>query len=105
MATTIAAGGLLVKDPVAQKTYEFDWTAYLTDLGSETIATSSMSFTGPDTTLTIDNASIIAGNLKTQCRIGGGTLGQHYMVSNTVVTTASPANTEKRSFVMEIGNR
>jgi hypothetical protein len=104
-AQTIDPGDLVVKDPSAIKVYQFDWTSYLTDLGVETIAQSSFTITGPDSVLTKDNESVIVGNLKTQLRLSAGTLGATYIVANKIVTNASPANTDERSFFVLVEDR
>ncbi len=101
----INPGDLVVKDPSAIKVYQFDWTDYLTDLGVETIQTSSFTITGPDSILTKDNESVIVGNLKTQLRLSAGTLGGTYTVANKIVTNASPANTDERSFFVLVQDR
>ena len=104
-ALTIAPGDLITKDPAASKIYQFDWTDYLTDLGVETIATSTFTITGPDSALTKDNESIVTGSYKTQLRLIGGTLGKTYVIANKIVTTATPTNTDERSFSVLLENR
>ncbi len=104
-AQTISPGDLITKDPSAIKVYQFDWTNYLTDLGAETISSSSFTITGPDAVLTKDNEGVIVGNLKTQLRLSGGTLGATYIVANKIVTNASPANTDERSFTVLLEDR
>ena len=101
---TIEPGGLLRKDPDAQKVYQFDWTDYLTFLG-EQIATSTMVITGPDAILTKDNDSIIAGNLKTQVRLLAGTPGYKYVLTNRIVTNGTPAQTDDRSVEILVEDR
>ncbi len=103
-AITISPGDLVPKDPAAEKVYQFDWTDYLTDLGS-IIASTSFTITGPDAILTKDNEGVIAGNLKTQLRLKAGTLGGLYIVTNQIVDTSSPPNTDERSFEVLVENR
>ena len=64
-----------------------------------------MAITGPDTALTYDNASTIIGNVKTQVRLLGGTVGELYTLTNRIVTTGSPAQTDDRSVQIWIENR
>jgi hypothetical protein len=104
-AQTISPGDLVVKDPSAVKVYQFDWTNYLTDLGVETIVTSSFTITGPDSVLTKDNESVVSGSLKTQLRLSAGTAGGLYTVANLITTNASPANTDERSFLVLVQDR
>jgi len=103
-AQIINPGNLVTKDPAAKKVYQFDWTDYLTDLGS-TIASTTFTITGPDAVLTKDNESVVAGSLKTQLRILAGTLGGKYTVTNQIIDNAVPANTDERSFDVLIENR
>lgn len=103
---TIEPDGLIRKDPDALKVYQFDWTDYLACLGTgETIATSTMVITGADAILTQDNASIIAGSLKTQVRLLAGTPGYKYRLTNRIVTNGTPAQTDDRSIDVLIQDR
>lgn len=105
-ARTIQPGELIVKDPSAQKVYIFNWTDYLTDLGTgETIASQTMTITGTDAVLTFDNSGIVVGNLKTQLRILAGTLGVRYTVTSRIVTNGTPVQTEERSFDVLVQDR
>lgn len=105
-AQTITPGGLVVKDPSAQKVYQFDWTDYLADLGTgETIATTTFLLTGSDAVLTKDNEGVVTGSLKTQLRLLAGSLGVRYTVTNRIVTNGAPANTDERSFVVLVQDR
>ncbi len=104
-AQTIQPGDLITKDPAAIKVYQFDWTDYLTDLGVETIVSSTFAISGADAVLTKDNEGIVTGNYKTQLRLSAGTLGRTYIVTNQIVTNGSPANTDERSFEVLVENR
>jgi hypothetical protein len=97
---------LKVKDPAATIAEGFDWTSYLAALGSDvTIAGSSWTRTGPDSALTVSNASIVTGALKTQVLLAGGTLGATYTVTNRITTSSSPAVIDERSFDVLIENQ
>jgi len=96
---TIRPSGEIVKDPNAFKVYQFDWTAYLTNIG-RTINTSTFIVTGPDAMLTTDNPSVITGDLKTQVRILGGTPGGEYTLTNRIVTTGSPTQGDDKSILV-----
>lgn len=104
-AQTIAPGQLVVKDPSAEKVYQFDWTDYLAALGSEVIANSTFTITATDAVLTKDNEGVVSGSLKTQLRLLAGTLGVRYMVTNRIVTNGSPTNTDERSFYVLVQQR
>lgn len=96
MTVIVSPGGLVVKDPQAQKVYQFDWTDYLQDLGL-TISSSNFTITGSDSVLTFDNASVVVGGLKTQLRLLGGTSGVRYTVTNEITLSGSPAQIDDRS--------
>lgn len=104
-AQTIVPGGLVTKDPSASKVYQFNWADYLTDLGSETITSSTFTITGDDAILTKDNESVVSGSLKTQLRLLAGTLGNTYTVTNRIVTNGTPSNTDERSFLVLVQDR
>lgn len=101
---TLEPGTPIAKDPDASKTYTFDWTDYLTDLG-QTISASTFAISGPDAILTKDNDGIVVGNLKTQLRLIGGTLGATYVVTNHITTNGSPATIDDRSIFVNIVSR
>lgn len=92
-------GDLITKDPGSTEPQGFDWTDYLAELGTGvTIATSAWTVSGPDSVLSTSNASIVAGSLKTQVSLVGGTVGGVYTVTNTIVTDSNPTVTDDRSF-------
>ena len=101
MSESIDSGGLIVKDPNAIRVYQVDYDqrSLATDVE---ISTSSWSVTGPDNDLTLDEASIVAGNRKTQIRMAGGTLNKRYTVTNRVLTDETPAQTIDTSFFVLI---
>lgn len=75
------------KDPDAIRDYGIDWTA---DIGANTIVTSTWLLNDedwPDTGATLSNEaqSIKADGTGTIIRLGGGTLGESYKVTNRVV--------------------
>lgn len=97
MSATIHSGGLVTKDPDSEKVWTFDWDAE--NLGAGVlIANSTWSISGPDSDLTHDNASVLAGSRKTRARFLGGTVGARYRVTNRIVTDEAPTQTKDRSF-------
>lgn len=99
----LSTGSMVVKDPeAAQWPKGIDWTAYLAAIAEdETVALSTWAITaGPDDDLSIESSSIVTGNLKTQLRLSGGTLGAKYRVTNTIVTNSGV--TEERSFTVKM---
>ena len=95
---TVPAGGLVTKDPAGINVFWFDWTAYLSNLGSvQTIATPTFTITGDDANLTQDQVAAVDSNRQAQVRLSGGTLGKRYNVTSRIVTNGSPAETEERS--------
>lgn len=108
MSTSLRAGAMVVKGPAESEVYLMDWDSeHLA--AAVTIATSSWTITlisGASTGLmTKDNESIPALSRTTQVRLIGGTEGQTYDVSNTIVTNESPARTKDRSFKVLIQDR
>lgn len=96
---SVSPGQTLQKDPDAELTYQFDWSAWL---GSAEIATSTFTLTGADADLTKDNPSIVTGNQKTQVRLLGGTAGLTYLLTNRITTNESPAQTDDRTIRIKI---
>ena len=81
-------GDLCTKDPDAtQWAKGIDWTNYCTER-STTIASSTWTITGADSSLTNAADSIVTGNLKTQIKLSGGTVGITYTVTNRITTAA-----------------
>lgn len=83
------------KDPDSTLDYQIDWATWL---DGDTITTSSWA---ADSGLTIDSDT----NTVTTATVwlSGGTLGQRYEVTNTIVTTAG--RTDERSFIVRIEER
>lgn len=81
-----------VKDPAAVKDYTLDWTAWL---GADTI--SSSTWTVPTGLIKVSSGS--TDNVSAVW-LGGGTVGERYLVSNKIVT--SGGRTEVRSFEIHI---
>jgi len=106
---TLPDGALVLKDPADVKVYTVDWSE-LNLATAVTIITSTWTVTAiapstTDTALTADQTTILVGARKTQVRLTAGTLGQRYLVANTVVTSESPAQTKERSFVVLVQDR
>ena len=94
------------KDPDSVEPYGFDWTNYLTDLGTGIIISSSEWFVddSPESPagLIIDSDSIQADQMRTQAVFSGGTLGGVYRVTNRITTSSSPVVTDDRSVTFTI---
>lgn len=101
---TVEPGAVFVKDPDAERIIQFDWTDYLAVL-DETLAGSSMLISGPDNVLTMDNDSVVTGNLQTQARVLGGTPGSLYTLTNRIVTDGTPSQTDDRSVQIFVEER
>lgn len=108
MSTSIRSGGLVVKGPVESEVYLVDWgtehlaAGVLLTSSSWTLTRISGATTG---LMTFDSATIPAGDRTTQVRLIGGTVGQKFDVTNTVVTNETPARTKDRSFKVLIQDR
>jgi hypothetical protein len=97
MSRTIHSGGLVVKDPNAERFYQVDWDAE--NLAAAVIiADSDWIISGPDSNLVDDQPSVLSGDRKAQVRLTGGTLGKRYTVTNRIVTNESPPQTKDASF-------
>lgn len=81
------------KSPASVLDYSFDWSEWLE--AGQTIATSSWSY---DPGLTIESDTNTT--TKATAFISGGTEGNSYFVSNTVVT--NDGLTVKRSFIIKV---
>jgi hypothetical protein len=86
--------GARVKDPQDIRTYTFNWAAWLTSIGSDTIATSVWVVPTGITSVSESNDTTLAN-----IRISGGTAGVTYEISNRVTTTAG----EVRQVSFELG--
>lgn len=109
-AIVLDPGGLLQKDPSDAMVVRFDWDA-MNLATSVTITSSSWAVTSESATpespldLTVDAVSVVTGNRKTQARLSGGVLGQTYLLTNTIVTSETPAQTKERSIQVLIEER
>jgi hypothetical protein len=104
MSLTISDGQSAIKDPNSVEVYVWDWDAEHLAASAE-ISTSTFTITGPDSTLTQDEASILSGNRKAQVRLTGGTVGKVYTVTNRIVTNETPAQTKDASLRLLIRER
>jgi hypothetical protein len=92
---SITPGSSVAKDPDASKVYTFDWTLWL--IGAALIYSSAWEITGPDSALTKDTETIMAGTKKTSVRLIGGTKGKTYTLRNRIVTNETPTQTDDKS--------
>ncbi len=102
--TTTWHDGLIVepKDPDSKEPRGLDWTPYLAELGEDvTIETST--WTVSPSGLTIISDSVVEGSLKTQLRLGDGTPGQTYVLTNHIV--ASDGTEDDRSITIRVKER
>lgn len=93
----MATGTRFVKDPDASKDYGFDWSAWLTSSGNDTIATSTW----------IVDAGITkgaTGNTATTTTVwlSGGTAGTSYKVTNRIVTAGG--RTDDRTLYVTVAD-
>jgi hypothetical protein len=99
-------GDLIRKDPAADEPQGFDWTAWLAELGIGTeIVISTWTVSGADALMTVHDASIVSGGLKTQAYLAAGTNGVKYTVTNRITTNSAPPVIDERSFVVLVQNR
>jgi hypothetical protein len=95
-------GDLCVKDPDAtQWAKGINWTNYCSER-STTISASTWAIT-PSGSLSNAADSIVTGNLKTQIKLSGGTVGVEYTVTNSITTAAG--GTDDRSFRVLVQHR
>lgn len=71
-----------------------DWSIPARDLGYDTIASSSWSVQGADDGLELYDPTISEDGLQTEIWMRGGTVGNYYTVTNTVITTGDRTLTE-----------
>jgi hypothetical protein len=102
---SLPPGSLLTQDLDDDLLYVMDWEPFLN--GEYTIATSTWTVTeaGGATDLTLSDASIQDGNLKTQVLATGGTVGKKYRLHNEVTLSGSPTQTVERSFYLRVAQR
>ena len=101
---TIKPFSAVQQDPTEAIIRQFDWTDWLREISTTAeVATSTFTVSdADDAALTVDQDSIVTGGLKTQFRVNGGTPGQTYKVTNTIVTNESPAQTGVRYFWVQV---
>jgi len=92
----------LHQDPTAEIVRHFSWERWLVP-GAQ-LQDSDWAITGPDTALVIDNDSITNNGLYSTFRLKGGTLGATYAISNSIETDETPAQKDKKSITVVIGN-
>lgn len=100
---TIAAGETVIKDPDAERVYTWPWSEWLP--GGAAIDTSQFivsTIAGDAAPLVADYPSVSDDNDATHVRLTGGTLGAVYTVTNRIVTSGSPAETDDRSIKVKI---
>lgn len=108
MSLTIENGGTAVKDPSDISVYAFDWnTDHLAAGVTISTSTFAVSAVKPTTatvpTLNTDSPlGIQAGSRTTKVKVTGGTAGALYRVTNTIITSESPAQTKERSFNLKV---
>lgn len=90
------------KDPAAILDYTRTWDKWLQS--GETITVSTWAIAGDDVALTLGTGGRAATNDTTTatCWLLGGTVGVTYTVTNHIVTNASPAREDERSFEITI---
>jgi hypothetical protein len=95
-------GAFIDKDPEATLDYTIDWTNWMP--ASDTISTSSFAITSPagdSDPITVDSNSNT--NYKATAVLTGGTAGNIYTVTNTIVTTNNI--TDRRFFRVTVKAR
>ena len=100
--STLYIGDTVTIDPEDQPVYAIDWTQFL---GANTIASSAWNVvvidgddSGSGATLTVDNPTIVTGNLITQAQLHGGRPGVTYRVENKITFGSGPAQMRQRSY-------
>ena len=81
------------KSPASVLDYSFDWSSWLAS--GQTVSTSTWT---ADSGMTIDSDT--KSNTKTTAIVSGGTEGNSYFVSNTVVT--NDGLTVRRTFIIKV---
>ena len=89
----------VVKDPDAVLDYQIDWSGWLS--GSDQIATSVWSVTGPDSALVVDNES--ETTTASTVWLSGGTANEEYTVTNRITT--NDGRTDDRSITIAVQER
>lgn len=86
-------------DPDATEDFSFDWTNYLSEIGNDTIATSTWSVSPSGPTLSNDSNTDYAA----VCYISGCEAGIVYSLSNKIVTALG--RTAERSISLRCAER
>ena len=83
----------------------FDWTNWLASLSTtETVSSSTWAVRGPDQALTLSSPSIVAGAVKTQVVLTGGSLEAVYELENTVVSTPGGFTGVRKVYIRIVKN-
>lgn len=99
---TITDGGFCSKDSDEVLVYVFDYDAFNLAAGVELTSVGTFTVETNDGTLVLDSQLLLAGNRKTRVRIGGGTVGEEYIISNLVTTNESPSQVKEKRFTLRI---
>ncbi len=106
---TIRPGNTVVLDPSDKRVVQFDWDAE--NLAAAVTITSAWTITAEKQNgaqpLGKDNPSVLSGNRKTQVRLDAttATVGDEYILANTVTTNESPAQVKEQSIRVLIQDR
>ena len=73
-----------LKDPGESRIFTFDWADHL-----GTTVTISSQTTTAETGLTVTSSAIGSGNQVVNVKLTGGTTGEDYVVTNTIVTSTA----------------
>lgn len=96
IATNKRSIPLKEKDPDAQLIYGFEWATYFPPPLQLTAST----WIVPAPLTKDSEAFTVSGS--TRVRIGGGVIGETYLITNRVTTNGSPTETEDLSFNLKI---
>lgn len=99
---SVVPGETLKKDPDAELVYRFNWEAWL---GAAEIDDYTIVIAGPDSELTQDNDSLVAGNQNVDVRLLGGTAGKQYTLTCRIVTDEAVPQTDDRSVTIWVRER
>jgi hypothetical protein len=97
-------GQYIPKDPDAQLTYTVDWTDWLIDSDTLSVAEWAVStISGDANPLTVEANGIVTGTQQAYVELSGGTAGEIYEVKNTITTTDGAVDV--RRFKVKVENR
>lgn len=91
-------GKEVIKDPDAEKFYEWDWSAWL---GAAAIASHAIAVEGLDAELAFDNNTVVDGTA-VRVRLKAGTRGRDYTVTCRITTNEAPSQTDDRSIIVKV---